>query len=107
MGGSETEFQTGASHAALMAQLSSLRDLLAEKDNQLSNLVDQLNDRNHRLAQQDNWLAVLIELIRDLQDEISLLKKLPGRPDLKPSGLAASMQGNEKKPAAGSSTGVK
>ena len=57
MGDWETEFQAGASHAALMAELSSLRELLAEKDNQLSNLVDQLNDRNHRLTEQDKPLA--------------------------------------------------
>ena len=107
MGDSETEFQAGASHAALMAELSSLRHLLAEKDNQLSNLVDQLNDRIDRLTEQDERLAGLVKLIRILQDEIRLLKKLPRRPDLKPSGLAASMQGNEGKPAAGSSSGSK
>ena len=92
-----------------MAGLSLLRDLLAEKDNQLSNLVDQFNDRNHRLtgqdkqlAEQDERLAGLVKLIQILQDEVRLLKKLPRRPDLKPSGQAASMQG---KPAAGSSSG--
>ena len=57
MGDLETEFQTGASHAALIAELSSLQELLAEKDNQLSNLVDQLNDRNHLLTEQDKPLA--------------------------------------------------
>ncbi len=76
MGDSQTDRQAGASHAALMAELSSLRDLLAKRDN--------------RLAEQDERLAELTGLIRDLRDEIRLLKNLPRRPELKPSGLAAS-----------------
>ena len=76
MGDSQTDRQADASHAALMAELSSLRDLLAKRDN--------------RLAEQDERLAELTGLIRDLRDEIRLLKNLPRRPELKPSGLAAS-----------------
>ena len=112
MGDSETKFQSDVSHAALVAELSSLRDLLAEQNKQLNDLVDQLHDRNHRfteqdeqLVKQDERLAELIKPVRVLQNEIRPLKKLPRRPDLKPSGLAESMQGNEEKPAFGSSSG--
>ena len=112
MGDSETKFQSDVSHAALVAELSSLRDLLAEQNKQLNDLVEQLHDRNHRfteqdeqLVKQDERLAELIKPVRVLQNEIRPLKKLPRRPDLKPSGLAASMQGNEEKPASGSSSG--
>ncbi len=90
MGDSQTDRRAGASHAALMAELSSLRDLLAKRDNQLGSLVDQLKERDNRLAEQDERLAELTGLIRDLRDEIRLLKNLPRRPELKPSGLAAS-----------------
>ena len=75
MSDSETDLEADASPAALMAaELTALRELLVERD----------------------------ELIRDLRDEIRLLKNLPRRPDLKPSGLAASARGGEETPASGS-----
>ena len=59
------------------------------RDNQLGSLVDQLKERDNRLTEQDERLAGLTGLIRDQRDEIRLLKNLPRRPELKPSGLAA------------------
>ena len=85
---SETDREADAGHAALMAELSSLRELLVERDKQL--------------GERDERLAALTELIRDLRDEIRLLKNLPRRPDLKPSGLAASARGGKETPASGS-----
>ena len=85
MSDSETDREADASHAALMAELSSLRELLVERDKQL--------------GERDERLADLTELIRDLRDEIRLLKNLPRRPDLKPSGLAASARGGKETPA--------
>ena len=81
MSDSETDREADASHAALMAELSSLPKLLVEKDKRLADLA---------------------ELIRDLRDEIRLLKNLPRRPELKPSGLAASARGGKETPASGS-----
>ena len=70
MSDSETDLEADASRAALMAaELTALRELLVERD----------------------------ELIRDLRDEIRLLKNLPRRPDLKPSGLAASARGARRR----------
>ena len=63
-------------HSALRAENSAIRALLAERDAQL--------------AEQDRRLVEQAELIRELQDEIRRLKKLPRRPDLKPSGSGAS-----------------
>ena len=40
-------------------------------------------------------------MIRELRDEIRLLKKLPRRPDLKPGGLAASGSGRSRKEGKG------
>ncbi len=82
MGDPQTDRRAGASHAALMAELSCLRDLLAKRDN--------------RLAEQDERLAELTGLIRDLRDEIRLLKNLPRRPELKPSGLAATVPASDR-----------
>ncbi len=42
-------------------------------------------------------------MIRDFQDEIRRLKKLPRRPDLKPSGLGASGGGDTDGSSSGSS----
>ena len=92
---SETDREADAGHAALMAELSSLRELLVERDKQLG-------ERDERLGERDERLAALTELIRDLRDEIRLLKNLPRRPDLKPSGLAASARGGKETPASGS-----
>ncbi len=55
------------------------------------------------LAERDAQLAEQAELIRDLQDEIRRLKKLPRRPDLKPSGLGASGGGDTDGSSSGSS----
>ncbi len=63
-------------HSALRAENSAIRALLAERDAQL--------------AEQDRRLVEQAELIREFQDEIRRLKKLPRRPDLKPSGSGAS-----------------
>ena len=89
MSDSETDREADAGHAALMAELSSLRELLVERDKQL--------------GERDERLAALTEQNRDLRDEIRLLKNLPRRPDLKPSGLAASARGGKETPASDSS----
>ena len=82
MGDSRKDIGTGAGHAELVAELSSLRELLAERD--------------EWIAEQDERIAELTGLIRDLRDEIRELKKMPKRP--KPD-RAAREGGGERKPA--------
>ena len=124
MDDSETARLADASHSALRAELSSIRAVLAERDARLSDLADQfsekdaqlndladqlaerdaqLTERDAQLAEQDKRLVEQAELIRDLQDEIKRLKKLPRRPDLKPSGLGASGGGDTDGSSSGSS----
>lgn len=87
MGESQTDARTG-SDATARAETARLRD-------EVGRLREQLADRDERLAEQ-------ADLIRELRDEIRRLKKLPRRPDLKPSGLAASGGGDSDTSASGS-----
>ncbi|MDE2792325.1 MAG: hypothetical protein OXI81_18160 [Paracoccaceae bacterium] len=87
MGDSQTDARTG-SDATARAETARLRG-------EVGRLREQLADRDERLAE-------LAELIRGLRDEIRRLKKLPRRPDLKPSGLAASNGGDTDTSASGS-----
>ena len=74
---------------------------LQDEKERLRESTEHLQDENERLQDQEEQLrdeiASLRQMVEDLSDEIKVLKNLPKRPKIKPSGMAQTSQKSSRK----------